>query len=238
MKTILAAAAFVSLPAAALFLAAAAPTPAAAANGPEICFYTGKQFSGAKRCSRRTGDLNIVAENRERYVSVTVSRGFKVTIFSGLGQTGESCEFLNDEAVMGPGCASMARSVRIEKLFEGESAKQARNNKRDEPEGYPDNGLGGNPKTVCFYENGDYTGSKKCYRGFGVIRSLPGALDKSFNAVEVAGGAKVTIFEDRNLGGVHTTLFCGGSSLQGFWRNQISSWRTERSDRDCGKRLD
>jgi Peptidase inhibitor family I36 len=96
------------------------------ATAVEICFFTEPDFQGTQRCTQKTGNFNIVAENNDKYSSVSVSKGAKVTIFSERDQAGERCTFRESEKMFTNSCDNMASSVRISLLSGIELAETAR----------------------------------------------------------------------------------------------------------------
>jgi Peptidase inhibitor family I36 len=223
-----------------VFLGAAAFVPtlaltsskAVAEQPVEICFFTEPNMQGRKRCSVKVGKANIIEFNREQYSSVTVSPGYKVTIFSGFRQTGLQCVFLNDEPQFEGDCDNMANSVRIEEVSEGESARQSEKNAAEsEPPPEP-------PARVCVYEDSDFGGKRKCYNGLGSVAFVGENLNDKISAVQMYTGMTVEVFEHANFEGRSQTLTCQFNKLT-YLDDEVSSFVVRRNDSDfpCGNVL-
>src|SRR6478672_6796620 len=82
---------------------------------------------------------------------------------------------------------------------------------------------------ACFYENINYSGRYFCVRPGDALRSMSSGMNDRISSIRVFGGAQVTVFRDRNLGGRSARFFADVHDLrrQG-WNDQVSSLEVVR----------
>jgi peptidase inhibitor family I36 len=83
---------------------------------------------------------------------------------------------------------------------------------------------------ACFFTNSDFRGNRFCVRRGDRLNRLPGNFGDNISSIQLFGGARVVVFNDRNFSGgsdefarnVHdlrNKRFRGGHT----WNNRISS---------------
>jgi hypothetical protein len=102
---------------------------------------------------------------------------------------------------------------------------------------------------ACFYENINYGGRYFCARPGEALRSLASGMNDRISSIRVFGGAQVTVFRDRNLGGRSARFFADVHDLRrqgwndevsslevvrrgGEWREGAPAWGRERAPRE------
>ncbi len=82
---------------------------------------------------------------------------------------------------------------------------------------------------ACFYENINYGGRYFCVRPGEALRSLSSGMNDKISSIRVFGGAQVTVFRDRSLGGRSARFFGDVHDLrQQGWNDQVSSLEVVR----------
>ena len=77
---------------------------------------------------------------------------------------------------------------------------------------------------ACFYEDINYHGRYFCVRPGEVLRSLGSGMNDKVSSIRLFGGAQVTVFRDRNMGGRSARFFGDVHDLrQQGWNDQVSS---------------
>lgn len=109
----------------------------------------------------------------------------------------------------------------------GQGAWQYNNNPRWTPEWdrlpNPDAG-------ACFYTDRGFTGHRFCVRAGDRLPALPGDFGDNISSIQVYGGARVRVFDDRNFRGVSGRIPGDVADLRELpskpghtWNNRISS---------------
>lgn len=88
-----------------------------------------------------------------------------------------------------------------------------------------------NPRRgACFYTTAGYQGNHFCVRGGDSLPRLPGGFGDNISAIQVFGGARVQIFNDRNFQNGTTWINRSVADLRNVpfrnghtWNNRISS---------------
>jgi hypothetical protein len=88
-----------------------------------------------------------------------------------------------------------------------------------------------NPRRgACIYTSRNFTGNHFCVRAGDRLPSLPGNFGDNISSIQVFGGARVTIFNDRNFHNGSTTLGVSVPDLRAVpfrgghtWNNRVSS---------------
>jgi hypothetical protein len=88
-----------------------------------------------------------------------------------------------------------------------------------------------NPRRgACVYTSRNFTGNHFCVRAGDRLGSLPGNFGDNISSIQVFGGARVTIFNDRNFRNGSTTLGVSVPDLRNIpfrgghtWNNRVSS---------------
>jgi Peptidase inhibitor family I36 len=88
-----------------------------------------------------------------------------------------------------------------------------------------------NPRSgACFYSTAPYRGNHFCVRSGDRLPSLPGGFGGNISSIQIFGGARVRIFNDRNYRNGGTELNRSVTDLRNVpfrgghtWNNRISS---------------
>jgi hypothetical protein len=88
-----------------------------------------------------------------------------------------------------------------------------------------------NPRRgACVYTSRNFTGNHFCVRAGDRLGSLPSNFGDNISSIQVFGGARVTIFNDRNFRNGSTTLGVSVPDLRAVpfrgghtWNNRVSS---------------
>jgi hypothetical protein len=88
-----------------------------------------------------------------------------------------------------------------------------------------------NPRRgACFFTTAPFRGNKFCVRAGDKLPALPGNFGGNISSIQVYGGARVRIFNDRNFQNGSTTLTQSVADLRNVpfrgghtWNNRVSS---------------
>ena len=172
----------------------------------QICFFTGKDFTGEKFCADSGMYINIYKDHNDfndDFESVTIPNGLGVIAYKDDAFHGAS-QFYDTST------SDMAKFRNVLSSFVVIDYR------------------------VCFYRELNYGGDKCCVEVFQAVDIFRQhiSLNDEFQSVKVPSGLRVNAFQDDTFHGVMTWYDSDQQDLGGF-KNKISSVIVEHNDEAC-----
>lgn len=180
------------------------------------CFYVDRQFQGARFCVNTGEGLETVGSRfNDQISSIRVFGGAQVVVYENERFSGSRQRFSVDVASLGDWNDKITSVLvsggrQIQTQYGGQHGA----------------GLTGYEPThgACFYVDVDYRGESFCLEAGEATENLEGRYNDKISSIRVFGGARVTVYQNRDYQGAHRTI-TGNVANLGEFHDQVSSVR-------------
>jgi len=207
------------------------------------CFYKESDFRGERFCVEAGDRMQHVPEGfNDRISSVRIFGRTEITVYENSDFGGRSLRLRDDVAnfqsyQVSPGHSWNDRvsSIEVAGSRDGRDRDYDRDRDRDhDRDGDRDRDRNGDDQGrrdgACFYKDADFRGEKFCVERGERLPQVPEGFNDRISSIRIFGRSEITVYQDRNFGGVSLDLRGDVTNLQSYqispghsWNDRVSS---------------